>query len=347
MAHLVRERERDWRTNEGPSAADSCKSARPNDEVGTIDGPTGRASGLTREPPDQRRTSQPDCAAVAQPLLPGQYQRVQSESPLRTPAHSETDRSLVTADIPEAQEPSTVEMPVVKEERRTAELSHFGDYDLLHVVGRGGMGVVFKARQISLNRIVAIKMIMQGRFATAEDVERFHLEAQAVAKLEHPYIVVIHEVGRHGDQRFFSMEYVEGQSLADLTRHGPLPPKRAARYALQVAEAVHFAHQQGVLHRDIKPSNVIVDAADNARVMDFGLAKHVDRSEKLTVTGQILGTPSYMAPEQITNRPGELSPACDIYGIGALLYELLTLRGETSSKRYCTCWIVNKRHPDY
>jgi hypothetical protein len=188
------------------------------------------------------------------------------------------------------------------------------------------MGVVYKARQVSLNRIVAVKVILRGNLASSEDIERFTLEAKAVAKLAHPQIVVIHDVGRCDDQYFYSMEFVEGRSLAEMIRSGPVAPRKAAEYVEQIARAIHFAHQNGVVHRDVKPSNVLVDDSGRARVTDFGLAKHVDRGDDLTLTGQIVGTPAYMAPEQITNRRGEIGPACDIYGIGALLYELLTGR---------------------
>jgi tRNA A-37 threonylcarbamoyl transferase component Bud32 len=205
-------------------------------------------------------------------------------------------------------------------------LGRFGDYELLDEIAHGGMGVVFKARQVSLNRIVAVKMILRGSLASNEDIERFTLEAKAVAKLTHPQIVVIHDVGRHEDQHYYSMEFVEGQSLAALVRGGPLPARKAAEYVEQIARAIHFAHQNGVVHRDVKPSNVLIDESGRARVMDFGLAKHVDRGDDLTLTGQIVGTPAYMAPEQITNRRGEIGPACDIYAMGALLYELLTGR---------------------
>ena len=234
------------------------------------------------------------------------------------------DRNAATIDFRTQADAPLPAKPVGDEPNQ--ELVRFGDYELLDEIGRGGMGVVYKARQLSLDRVVAIKMIVEGRFVTADDVERFHLEAQAAAKLEHPNIVVVHEVGVREGQHFFSMEYIEGQSLAALTRRGPLPPKQAARYVQQIAEAVQFAHQRGVLHRDIKPSNVLIDSAGNARVLDFGLAKYVDQEQRLTITGQILGTPTYMAPEQISNRRGEIGPACDIYGIGALLYELLTGR---------------------
>jgi serine/threonine protein kinase len=207
-----------------------------------------------------------------------------------------------------------------------ALVGQFGDYELLHEVARGGMGVVYKARQVSLNRVVAIKMILRGNLAGREDIERFALEAKAVARLTHPQIVVIHDVGQYGDQHFYTMEFVEGRSLADLIRSGPVAPRKAAEYVEQVAKAIHFAHQNGVVHRDIKPSNVLIDESGRARVTDFGLAKHVDRGEELTLSGEILGTPAYMAPEQITNRRGEIGPACDIYGMGVLLYELMTAR---------------------
>ncbi len=209
---------------------------------------------------------------------------------------------------------------------QTSMLGRFGDYELLHEIAHGGMGVVYKARQVSLNRVVAVKMILRGNLASNEDIERFTREAKAVAKLTHPQIVVIHDVGRCDDQYFYSMEFVEGRSLADVIRSGPVSGRKAAEYVEQVARAIHFAHQNGVVHRDVKPSNVLVDDRGRARVTDFGLAKHVDRGDDLTLTGQIVGTPAYMAPEQITNRRGEIGPACDIYGMGALLYELLTGR---------------------
>jgi serine/threonine protein kinase len=212
------------------------------------------------------------------------------------------------------------------EQSQSPGLGRFGDYDLLHEIARGGMGVVYKAHQVSLNRTVAVKMILRGTLAGGEDIERFTLEAKAVAKLCHPQIVVIHDVGQCDDQYFYSMEYIEGRSLAEMIRSGPVNCRRAAEYVEQVARAIDFAHQNNIVHRDIKPSNVLVDASGRARVTDFGLAKHVDRGEELTLTGQIIGTPAYMAPEQITNRRGEIGPACDVYGMGALLYELLTGR---------------------
>jgi serine/threonine protein kinase len=206
-------------------------------------------------------------------------------------------------------------------------------YEIIREIARGGMGVVYEARQTSLNRLVAVKLILHGALASGADRRRFATEAAAAAKLKHPGIVVIHEVGEHSSQPYFSMEYVAGESLAKLLKRELPAPEQAARYVAQVARAVQFAHDHGVLHRDVKPSNVLIDESGRVRVMDFGLAKQIDADDKLTVTGQLVGTPSYMAPEQIAGPAAEIGPACDVYGIGALLYELLTgqppFRGET------------------
>jgi serine/threonine protein kinase len=215
-----------------------------------------------------------------------------------------------------------------------AALPELPDYQMLREIARGGMGVVYMARQKSLNRLVALKMILQGRLASAADRQRFLIEAAAAAKLKHPHIVVIHDVGEFAGQPYFTMEYVAGASLASLLRQGLMPAMQVARYVHQVARAVQCAHDHGVLHRDIKPSNVLIDEADQARVTDFGLAKQVDAGDQLTLSGQVLGTPSYMAPEQITGPPSAVGAACDIYAIGALLYEMIAgrppFRGESS-----------------
>jgi serine/threonine protein kinase len=203
---------------------------------------------------------------------------------------------------------------------------YFGDYELLEEIARGGMGVVYKARQVSLERIVALKMILAGQLASPADVQRFHTEAKAAANLKHPNIVAIHEVGVHEGQHFFSMDYIAGRSLAAIIRDNPLPATRAARYVQMIAEAIEHAHRQGTLHRDLKPSNVLIDEADRPHVTDFGLAKQIKGDAGLTGTGQILGTPSYMPPEQAAGRPTELGPASDVYALGAVLYELLTGR---------------------
>jgi outer membrane protein assembly factor BamB/tRNA A-37 threonylcarbamoyl transferase component Bud32 len=205
-------------------------------------------------------------------------------------------------------------------------IRYFGDYELLDEIARGGMGVVYKARQVSLNRVVALKMILAGQLAREADVQRFHAEAQTAANLQHPHIVAIHEVGRHEGQHYFSMDYVEGHSLADLVRDAPLPQARAVRYVRIVAEAIQNAHQRGVLHRDLKPSNVLIDSFDQPRVTDFGLAKRIEGEAGLTASGAVLGTPSYMPPEQASANRAEMGPASDVYSLGAVLYELVTGR---------------------
>ena len=196
-------------------------------------------------------------------------------------------------------------------------IRYLGDYELLEEIARGGMGVVYKARQLSLNRIVAVKMILAGQLATKADHDRFHAEAQAAALLDHPNIVPIFEVGEHEGQHYFSMGYVDGQSLAARLAEGPLPPKEAAELVATVAEAVEYAHRQGVIHRDIKPSNILIDSKGRPRVTDFGLAKRVDSGSDLTATGQILGTPSYMPPEQAAGQINAVGPAADVYALGA------------------------------
>jgi hypothetical protein len=224
-----------------------------------------------------------------------------------------------------APEPAT-QAPGHREPAPLGTVRYFGDYELLEEIARGGMGVVYRARQVKLNRPVAVKMILAGQLASAADVERFRAEAEAAANLQHPNIVAIHEVGEHAGQHYFSMDYVDGTSLAALVRENPLPAKRAARYVEQVARAIHYAHQKGTIHRDLKPSNVLIDAADEPRVTDFGLAKRLSGGADLTGTGQVLGTPSYMPPEQAGGHRGAAGPASDIYSLGAVLYELLTGR---------------------
>jgi WD40 repeat protein len=205
--------------------------------------------------------------------------------------------------------------------------SRFGDYELLEEIARGGMGIVYKARQVSLGRNVALKMILAGQFAAKEFVQRFRGEAAAAAILQHPNIVAIHEVGVHENQHFFSMDYVEGRNMAQLVGSRPLPPHRAARYVKLVAGAVHYAHQQGILHRDLKPSNVLIDAAtDQPRVTDFGLARRLDGESSLTLTGQVLGSPNFMPPEQASSSRGKTGRHSDVYGVGGILYFLLTAR---------------------
>jgi serine/threonine-protein kinase len=204
--------------------------------------------------------------------------------------------------------------------------SRFGDYELLEELGRGGMGVVYRARQISLNRQVAVKMILRGSLASPNDLERFRAEAEAAARLDHPGIVPVYEVGEHQDRPYFSMKYIAGHTLSQLLADGPLPAREAARILALVAQAIHFAHQGGVLHRDLKPSNIILDESDQPHVMDFGLAKQISDAASLTKTGAVLGTPAYMAPEQAAGARGEVGPASDVYSLGVILYHMLTGR---------------------
>jgi serine/threonine protein kinase len=188
------------------------------------------------------------------------------------------------------------------------------------------MGFVYHARQMSLNRVVALKMILAGQLASDIEVRRFYAEAKAAANLDHPGIVPIFEVGQHEGQHYFSMGFGEGQSLSRRLAERPLPVREAAELVHRVSEAIAYAHQQGVIHRDLKPANVLLDLSGNPRVTDFGLAKKVQGESGLTGSGQIIGTPSYMPPEQAGGRQGEVGPAADVYALGATLYALVTGR---------------------
>src|ERR1043165_214096 len=200
------------------------------------------------------------------------------------------------------------------------KVRYFGDYELQGEIARGGMGVVYKARQVSLSRIVALKMILKGEFATDADVRRFRQEAEAAANLDHPNIVPIHEVDEHEGQQYFSMKLIgPGQRKENLGIH------ETVRVASLVARAVHHAHQRGILHRDLKPSNILFDEQGKPFVSDFGLAKRIEGDAGPTRSGVIVGTPSYMAPEQARAEKG-LTTAVEVWSIGAILYEWLTGR---------------------
>jgi len=202
----------------------------------------------------------------------------------------------------------------------------FGDFELLEELGRGGMGVVYKARQRSLNRTVAVKMILRGELASAADVARFRSEAESAARLDHPHIVPVYEVGDWRGQPYFAMKYVEGTTLTRRLADGPIPAREAATLLTPICEAIHFAHQRGILHRDLKPSNILIDPEGRPHVTDFGLAKRVSGDTQLTRSGAILGTPCYMAPEQAAGKRGQLGPASDVYSLGTVLYQMLTGR---------------------
>jgi WD40 repeat protein/serine/threonine protein kinase len=199
-------------------------------------------------------------------------------------------------------------------------------YEVLGELGRGGMGVVYRARQAGLNRVVALKVILAGEHAGEAERARFRAEAEAVARLQHPNVVQVHEVGEHGGLPFFSLEYVEGGSLADRLDGTPWPAPRAAALVETLARAVRAAHERGVVHRDLKPANVLLTADGTPKVTDFGLAKRLDADKGPTQTGAVVGTPNYMAPEQAAGQGKAVGPAADVYALGALLYELLTGR---------------------
>jgi TolB-like protein/tRNA A-37 threonylcarbamoyl transferase component Bud32 len=211
-----------------------------------------------------------------------------------------------------------------RKERLARMLGELGDYELLEEVGRGGQGVVFRARQKSLNRTVALKVISLGQWANKAHLKRFRREAEAAASLDHPNIVPIYEVDERDGSCYFSMKFVEGGQLDEVVRHAPISIRQAAKLIAKVARTVHYAHQHGILHRDIKPGNILLDQNGEPLLTDFGLARLLDTESTVTRTMEVLGTPSYMAPEQAVGSNSVVSSVTDVYGLGAVFYQLLT-----------------------
>lgn len=294
------------------ASAPARDGSRPRDEAyAPLDSPAAVPPGTDPGGTDRRDAANPG----ARPLSG------------RNPAEAETvelgaDGGGVSADDPW----ETLPMATASETQGPSLPFDLGDYELLEVIGRGGMGIVYLANQKALNRRVAIKMIRSGILADDSEVRRFYAEAQAAARLSHPGIVSVHQFGRRAGHHFFSMEYVEGTDLQRVIRESPLAPVQAARYVRDVARAIHHAHENGLLHRDLKPANVLIDRQNRVRVTDFGLAKVLDADGGLTASGTALGTPHYMAPEQAVGQSDRATRQTDVYALGAILFACVTGR---------------------
>src|ERR1043166_2245706 len=210
------------------------------------------------------------------------------------------------------------------EQEPTRIQMEFGDYTLLEEIGRGGQGVVYRARQKSLNRTVALKVIGLGQWSSTPHLKRFRHEAAAAARLEHAQIVPIYEIGERDGSCYFSMKFVEGGRLDEMAKCEPMSPRRAAELLLKIARTVQFAHEHGILHRDIKPGNILLDKKGEPHLTDFGLARLIEQESTITNSFEVLGTPSYMPPEQAAGQTKDLTPAADVYSLGAVFYHILT-----------------------
>ena len=297
--------------------------SRPDDPQGrpaafdvTLDAPSADA------PPDKRPTvGQQDTEAntgVSEPSEANtQTGELLSDPSAQTGQYTpHTDASAVTGGYTPSRMPKPAKAVDVK----------VRGYEILGELGRGGMGVVYKAKQVGLDRLVALKMILAGAHARQKDLDRFKAEAQAVARFQHPNIVQVFEVGDSDGLPFFSLEFVDGGTLADQVKREPQPPHRAAEVMEALARAMQYAHERDVVHRDLKPANVLVTRDGVPKITDFGLAKRLEADSGQTQAGTVLGTPSYMAPEQAMGDTDKVGPAADVYSLGAMFYDLLTGR---------------------
>jgi tetratricopeptide (TPR) repeat protein/tRNA A-37 threonylcarbamoyl transferase component Bud32 len=310
--------------------------------------PTEKKEPAAKKDPTEANPPTDAWASLALPASPSPRKEAplprNDSEPAKTPVFrqvqdSDTDPK-VPSPAPQATgsfraEPSGIaRTPVPPPPPSSSKLPAVEGYELLGVLGRGGMGVVYKARHIKLKRLVALKMILGGARAGDEDMLRFRTEAEAVARLQHPHIVQIYEIGAQDGQPFFSLEFIDGGSLDRKVGGKPQPLLEATSLMATLADAVHFAHQQGILHRDLKPANILLTKSGEPKITDFGLAKQMDGAQGQTETGSIMGTPAYMPPEQAQGDTRNLGPAADIYSLGAIMYELLTgappFKGETA-----------------
>jgi hypothetical protein len=235
-------------------------------------------------------------------------------------------RCLLEIGLSEASTMRRTDMPEERPADPACILGRVGHYELIEELAHGGMGVVYRARDLSLNRVVALKLMLEGQFAGERELTRFRGEAEAAARLDHPNIVPIYDSGEKDGRLFYTMKFMEGGALSQRLSAGNPPPvaRWSAQIVVKIARAVHHAHQRGILHRDLKPGNVLLDAEGEPHLGDFGLAKWLEGADSQTLSGAALGSPGYMSPEQAAGRPERLTPATDTYSLGALLYHLLT-----------------------
>jgi WD40 repeat protein len=259
----------------------------------------------------------PELADDLSAFFAEQDEMAQVAAPLRQVVHSE---------LVETESGEETPGPNTGLDRNVQHLHSIGDYENLVEIGRGGMGVVYRARQRSLNRLVAVKMVHAGALASVSAIEQLKHEAEAAARLDHPHIVSVYDVGECAGQPFFSMQLIEGGSVADKAQRPTAEPRLCATLLERAARAIHYAHQRGILHRDLKPSNILLDQEGQPHITDFGLAKRIDAEGSLTHSGVLIGTPNFMAPEQAAGQRDAVTTATDVYGLGAVLYSLLAGR---------------------